>query len=172
MELLDLLKNGDRKEIGEAIEVSELLLENPLLVDHLFKLLIKNKNDSTVISHGTYALKEAALKNKKICCKSIKFYIDNIDNFNQWEAKENFLRSFLAFDLQLELLNSSEPIIKKLLYDKSAIVVSYALEALIVLNLNKNHELKSEILTFGLEHPKASVRARARKIIKKYKVDY
>ncbi len=131
-----------------------------------FNILLANKKDPVVISHGTYALKEASLLDKQLAKKSKVFLLKNINFLNQWEAKENLLRILLIDKWGLKSSLKDIAIVESLLSDKSSIVCAYAIEFLVRYKYENQCETLLQTVNFGLSHEKAAVKARTKKLLK------
>jgi hypothetical protein len=166
MDLLNLLSYGDRKEIGNSVEVAEHL-ETVSEIGSFLSLLKNNNHNDAVISHGFYALKELCQKSDQFTSEIVSFFIDNSNEFTQWEAKENFLRITLACIDELKFQGRLKKLVDSFLDDPSAIVVTYALE--VKLRLLSKKKDKTDLINsieWGVNHKKASVKARSRKLKK------
>lgn len=170
MNLLELLSEGERKEIAQSIEVAELLVQNESNIQDYFKLLSENHTNNTVISHGFFALKEASFKSEVIRQKSISFIFKSVTLFDQWEARENFLRILLFKPEKIFLKGKKLNTIKSFLDYHSSIVRAYTIEVLITASVNANYDVNRWI-ELGLSDEKAAVKARTRKMIKQFKLE-
>lgn len=170
MELIDLLRIGSRKEIGEAEEVALILSNNPDKLNNYFDLLLKYKDESVIVSHGTYALKSASIINTEVEALAIHFFFKNSKHFTQWEAKENFLRILLISPKSHKLTKTEIDLIESFLNLKSSIIVTYAIDYLATYFFYKNDIRFKKYLEIGLADERAAVKARARKIIKRFKI--
>jgi len=170
MNLLDLLRVGERKEIAQSVEVAELLVQNESNIQDYFKLLSENHTNNVVISHGFFALKEAAFKSDLIRKESIQFMLKSVQIFDQWEARENFLRILLIKPEEIVLKGKKLDTILSFLDNPSSIVRAYSIEVLITNSINTKSDV-SRWIEIGLSDEKAAVKARTRKMIKNFKLE-
>ncbi len=167
--ILKLLRYGERKEIGRSADAARLLVKNKSAIDDFFSLMLDLKDDDVVVSHASYALKEASQQSEEIAQRSVRFFFKNIKLFDQWEAKENFLRILLIDPTKTKLSKKQLVLIEEFLKSKSAIVSAYTLEVLVTFKYLNEDQTFIDHINFGLSHEKAAVSARARKLAKKYK---
>ncbi len=79
------------------------------------------------------------------------FCIKNIEKFDQWEARENFLRIVLIDPGGISDRDSIIALCRPMFKDKSAVVTAYAMECIYRLTLPKNKSTAKKILEKGQE---------------------
>ena len=168
MNLLKALQIGDRKEIARSKDVANELLKQSSSLKSLFNILCDHSENAMIVSHGSYALKEASLQSSEIRRRTMAFFQKEIDRFDQWEARENFLRICL---IELERSQSLFEKVLPMTKDSSAIVQSYASEY-VIRYAHKYNPKSLESLLKDIERfaGRASVRARIKKIKKELKI--
>jgi len=166
VEILEKLREGGRKEIGAAREIARDLVSGVLPLHKLLETLVENAEDPIVVSHGTYALKEACHLNNQLIPPALEFLLQECAAFTQWEAKENFLRIALIAPKELPNAAIIAERANALMSDKSSIVAAYALEICVV--LTEDQSARKKLIANGLSSDRAAVRARARTLDKSY----
>ncbi|NRA65651.1 MAG: hypothetical protein HRU19_14275 [Pseudobacteriovorax sp.] len=158
----ELLSKGDRKEVANGRLAAKHLLADMSSSADLFDCMLQHRQSSSVVSHGFYALKEASSNSEAIRRLSLEFGLRHLTCFEQWEARENFIRiALIKIDFDSDLYE----MIAAMANDKSSIVQAYAAEYLI----RYNHQyfpggLLDFIQKFDRLDMKAAGRARVRKI--------
>ncbi len=66
MNIVGKLEVGERKALGEAVDVAEFVSSNPKKVSSLTKVLLAETANNVIVSHGFYALKEACVLNPSL----------------------------------------------------------------------------------------------------------
>ncbi len=160
--LLQRLKAGARKTVGEAPAIGQELAGGGIDPADLFDLLVRHAGDAVVVSHGTHALKDAAHKKPDLAPAILDFFIAEIGRFDGWEARENFLRVAVRFGRDHPKAAEIHALAVDMTGDRSAIVAAYALE--VAVTLSGAGAAADALIRDGLEHPRAAVRARARKL--------
>ena len=162
LRLTQLLAKGDRKSLGAANRVAAALRKGEIKPNVLFKVLEASAFEHAVVSHGMHALSTVAQEDAHLAKKTIAWLFPRLDQFEQWEARSHFCRILIAHPPKLkdELWST----LKTLHAEKSAIVATYALEAMVVLGAQDPERAKSirKLIKKALVHEKAAVRARAR----------
>jgi len=164
--LLNLLKQGDRKEIGKAADITSIIIETPALMSNLIDCVVNG--DETVRSHAAHALMQLAHTHIDLLHPQAHRLLDELLPLPQWEIQEQ-LSKFLP---KLHLSDSqTQRVIHHLhknLSHKSAIVRTCALQALFDFS-QADKTLKISIKTIinrAMKHGPKSLQARARKLNK------
>lgn len=158
----DLLRQGERKALGQAKEGAALLLRQPQQLDDVLQVLKDGAKDGTLVAHGFYVLKEASLSDPALRARSLEFCTRHLSSFPQFEARENFLRiALIAPCLDKQLHQMALPMTA----DKSAIVAAYAVEyCLRFVAAHHPNDLAKTFDRFEKTATRAAVRARLRRL--------
>ena len=159
-----LLSIGARKELGRAPEVSDAIRRGELDLADLLRELEQSADDDVVVSHGMHALRTAVEPDAAACRKAILWLGARLDAFPQWEAREQFCRMVVSHPPKPSAALAAR--LTELMESRSSIVAAYALEARVAL-ASRDPALGGDadrLIANALDHDRAAVRARARKL--------
>lgn len=166
-EIRNTLSGGDRRSVGDAHIIAELLLQNPKLAEIVVSLIWED--DLIVRSRAAHALKTATLSKPSITQPYKSELIQKMSPIDQWEVREQFCILITKLDLNPDDYTKCLNIFKDYLGDKSSIVRTCAMQGMSDL-AEKSATIKADVLPVLIELTEtgsAAMRARGRKLLKK-----
>ena len=170
-ELAARLRGGKSTSTGEALAVAREVLARPELFAALFGLL--EHEDSLVRMRAAYALSKASAQRPDLLRPYKDRFIDRLAD----PASSHLCRACLLQALRaLELTQNDVDLLKDMLFDfmhsESSIVKTFSLNLLVDF-AEEDAGLRPEVMPLlwaALERGTPAMRARARKLMKKYKL--
>lgn len=166
-EIRNTLSGGDRRSVGDAHVIAELLQQKPALAKYVVSLLWEE--DPIVRSRAAHALKTATLSGPSITQPYKAELIQKMSPIEQWEVREQFCIIITKLELDSDDYARCLSIFKDYLNDKSSIVRTCAMQGMSDL-AEKSNSIKADVLpvlTELTENGSAAMRARGRKLLKK-----
>lgn len=166
-ELKNLLSTGHRNSSANSDEVARLAIENPALISELIQLLLREDN-KTLRSRIAHSLMLISKDKKEELFPFKSIFLEKIAFIDQWEVREQSVKILASFPLEKTDIEAAFNIFKLYLNDSHAFVRVYALQGFYDLCLvdSSLKELVRNIILEQMRFDKASVQARARKVLK------
>jgi len=167
MGLIDKLSGGERRSIGCAPEVAQLVLAEPGLLDELFIGLLLN--DVVVRSRTAHSLYFIADKQPELLQPYKQRIFAEIAPIPQWEVRQQVCKILVKLELSETDLDQALRLFMSYLEDRSSIVKTCAMQGLADLTLlspELTPNIKPLLLDLTLSGT-AAMRARGRKLLAK-----
>jgi hypothetical protein len=164
-ELLKLLKGGDRRSIGRADRVAEMVLKDTRLFRGLMKGLWAE--DLLVRMRAADAAEKVTRKRPELLEQYKKELLKLLAEAREQEVRWHLAAMVPRLTLSLEQRRAAMVVLEGYLADRSSIVKTYALEGLaqLVREDTKLRAAVKEILREAARNGTAAMKARARKLL-------
>ncbi len=170
-DLLIKLHGGKRNSIGEAVAVANIVLAKPELFEDLFDML-KNE-DSLIRMRAAYAISKIADSRPDLLQPHKDHLLDYLaDPGSGHLARACMLQALHKMPLTAEDISLLKDMLRGFMFSDSSIVKTLSLHMLVEFADN-DPSLRSEVIPIlwqALECGTPAMRARARKLMKKYKL--
>ena len=165
-DLLQKLTGGDRRSLGQAAEVTEEVLANPALLPEILDGIWGD--DKLIRSRAAHVLRHAGIANPPLIASHKATILERMPLIDQWEVREQFCILLPHLPLTSQDINKIFPILQQFLNDKSSIVRTCAMQAMVDLATIDSALIAriTPIIVQLTEQGTAAMRARGRKLLK------
>ncbi len=164
--LLEKLAGGDRRSIGRAREVTEEVLAIPALLPEILAGIWGS--DIIIRSRAAHVLRHVATASPSLIASYKEEILRKMPIIDQWEVREQFCILLPLLPLTSQDIDAVLPILQQFLNDKSSIVRTCAMQAMVDLTEVEPEliNLVTPIIVQLTDEGSAAMRARGRKLLK------
>ena len=164
--LRDRLKEGDRRVVGAAGSVADLVRRDPDLVAELIGLL--DDEDAAVVSHTCHAMMQIAQDRPALFDPFADALLDRLEKLRQWEIGEQLPKILVRVSLSDRQVAMLYDILSSNIRNRSNIVAACALQGIVDLARDGRVERAraQSALDAALHSERKALSARARRLQK------
>ena len=164
-EILEMLQGGDRRSIGLADKLVELVRNDPTIFEHLFQVFYET--DPFIRMRTADAVEKITATTPGLLIPYKQDLLDLIRQIDQMEVLWHFAQIISRLPLSPDEMNALYPIVVGYLSNPSAIVKTFALQCLYDLSVQEPAFLPATIshLQDGLKTPQKAVQSRSRRLL-------
>lgn len=163
----DQLAGGDRRSTGKSNQAAKAVLSQPERLQELLDCAMAS--DPIVRSRSTHALMQIAASQPELLQMHIQFLLDHVAMIQQWEVRSHICQCLTKLKPSPKQISEFLKVLEHYLEDKSSIVKTCAMQALVDLCQLDASLLKwvRPLILDCTHHGTAAMRARGRHLLKK-----
>lgn len=165
-ELRDRLRKGDRRSVGAAGAVADLVRQDAALLPQLIDLL--DDNDEAVVAHAAHAMMQIALDGPARFDPFVDPLLARLEQLRQWEIGEQLPKILVRTKLSEEQVERLAGIFSANINARSNIVAACSLQGMVDLACDRliERRLAEQALDTALASKRKALAARARQLRK------
>lgn len=164
---IDKLRGGDLRSVGKANEVVAEVLRNPSLFEQLLKNMLNQ--DPTIAMRAADVVEKVTKLHPGWLQPHKKLILDKIAKLEQQEVRWHVAQIVPRLQLTVKERKQMVAILLEYMKDKSRIVQTCSLEALVDLATEDRsfHNAVEEVMKEALSEGSSAVKSRAKKLLSK-----